>query len=478
MALILIIEDEASARTALVQALEKGGHDVLAAASSEAALPLLREHAPAVVLSDVVMSGMDGIELLERVVRMRPEAVVVMMTAFGTVEGAVKAMKLGAFDFLEKPLDLDELRRTVDRALSHHELLAENQRLKAQLKDRYRFRNIIGSSEKMAALFDVIAQVAPSRATVLVLGESGTGKELIANAIHYESPRADAPFIKVNCAALPENLLESELFGHEKGAFTGAVAQRKGRFEMAHGGTIFLDEIGDLPQALQVKLLRVLQEREFERVGGSHTIKVDVRVVAATNADVDTALAQGKIREDLYYRLKVITIEVPPLRERPGDIPPLAHHFLEKYAEENGKAGLELQPDVLRAFDAYGWPGNVRELENAMETAVVLARDTKLTTDLFPFAPKALIAANEPQVEDGRMLIRVGTPMEEVEKKLILATLESVNGNKTEAAKVLGIGTRTLYRRLAEYGEVADGDGRDDGDGDAGDAGDESAPAE
>ncbi|MHC5019777.1 MAG: sigma-54-dependent transcriptional regulator [Planctomycetota bacterium] len=456
MALILIIEDEASARTALVKALEKGGHDVLAASSAESALPLLREHDPAVVLSDVVMSGMDGIELLERVVRMRPGAVVVMMTAFGTVERAVKAMKLGAFDFLEKPLDLDDLRRTVERALAHHALLAENQRLKAQLKERYRFRNIIGSSEKMQGVFDVITQVAPSRATVLILGESGTGKELIANAIHYESPRADAPFIKVNCAALPENLLESELFGHEKGAFTGAVAQRKGRFEMADGGTIFLDEIGDLPQPLQVKLLRVLQEREFERVGGSETLKVDVRVVAATNVDVDSALAEGTIREDLYYRLKVITIEVPPLRDRPGDIPPLAHHFLEKYAEENGKAGLELHPDVLRAFDAYGWPGNVRELENALETAVVLARESTLTTDLFPFAPKALVAANEPQVEDGRLLIRVGTPMEEVEKKLILATLESVGGNKTEAAKVLGIGTRTLYRRLAEYGADAD----------------------
>ncbi|MCI0340561.1 MAG: sigma-54 dependent transcriptional regulator [Planctomycetales bacterium] len=451
MSLVLIVEDDRNARAALAKGLEKEGHDVIGAGTSEEALRLLREQDVGLVLSDVVMPGMDGMALLERVKADRPETVVVLMTAYGTIEKAVAAMKLGAYDFLQKPLDLEKVRPVVARALERHGLAAENRRLREELREKYRFRHLVGSAPPMQEIFQVVAQVAPSKASVLILGESGTGKELIANAIHYESPRSGGPFVKVNCAALSETLLESELFGHEKGAFTGAIARRKGRFEAAHGGTLFLDEIAEISAATQVKLLRVLQEHAFERVGGNETIRVDVRVIAATNADLDAALRDGKLREDLYYRLKVVTIHVPALRERRGDIPLLARHFLEKSSSENGKK-VALAPEALRAFEAYDWPGNVRELENAVETAVVLARGPTIGPELFAFAPKALEKAAEPAVADGSLRVALGTPMADVERKMILATLDHVGGNKTQAAKVLGIGTRTLYRKLAEYG--------------------------
>ncbi len=451
MAAVLIVEDDRNARAALAKALEMEGHEVALAGSAEEALRLLREREIGVVLSDVVMPGMDGIALLERIKGERPETVVVMMTAYGTVERAVSAMKLGAYDFLEKPLKLELVRPVVARALERHGLAAENRRLREELREKYHFRHLVGSTPPMQEIFQVVAQVAPSKASVLILGESGTGKELIANAIHYESPRSGGPFVKVNCAALSETLLESELFGHEKGAFTGAIARRKGRFEAAHAGTLFLDEIAEISPGTQVKLLRVLQEHAFERVGGNETIRVDVRVIAATNADLEAALRDGKLREDLYYRLKVVTIRVPPLRERRGDIPLLARHFLEKSAAENGKK-VSLSPEALRAVEAYDWPGNVRELENAMETAVVLSRGPTIGPDLFPFAPKALEKAAEPAVADGSLRVPLGTPMADVERQMVLATLDHVGGNKTAAAKALGIGTRTLYRKLAEYG--------------------------
>jgi DNA-binding NtrC family response regulator len=338
------------------------------------------------LVSDLIMPDMTGVELLRCVKELQPHCAAIMITAFGTIKTAVEAMKLGAYNYITKPFELDEVRAQVKQALAHQALQEENAQLKQQLKTNYRFENIIGSSGKMQELFKVIERAADSRATVLIRGESGSGKELVARALHYNSSRAFKPFIAVSCAALPETLLESELFGHEKNAFTGAVAQKPGRFELANHGTLFLDEIAEIPPSLQVKLLRVLQEKEFERIGGTKSIKVDVRLVAATNKDLEAAVAAREFREDLYYRLQVIQVFVPPLRERREDIPALVEHFIAKYNQENDRQVKAISPEALELLMRYPFPGNVRELENAIERAVVLAEKeaTIITPDLLP----------------------------------------------------------------------------------------------
>ena len=381
----------------------------------------MQETAPDVLVTDLHMPGMDGIELLERAREAIPELIVVLVTAFADVETAVRAMQQGAEHYLTKPLQIDELVLVIDRALERRHLQHEATELRARLKDRLSFDNIVGASPAMQEVFDVIEQVAPTKASVLITGESGTGKELVAQAIHQNSPRATAPFVKLHCAALAETLLESELFGHEKGAFTGAVGRREGRFKQADGGTLFLDEIGEISPAIQVKLLRFLQERTFERVGGNETVKVDVRIIAATNRDLDAEVAAGKFREDLYYRLNVVNIEMPPLRARPSDLLPLATLFLHRFAKENGKRIDGFADDAVERIGAYRWPGNVRELENVIERAVVLCDGSKLTAKHLPAGVGA----------SSRASVRIpGSTMDEIERHAILTTLEACGGGR------------------------------------------------
>lgn len=445
MGRILVVEDEKAARQALVTGLSTEGHHVLDASDGEKGLRMAIEGDIDVVVSDMKMPAMSGIELLEKLKKEKPAVEVIMVTAFGTVETAVEAMKKGAYDFIQKPIDLNETRELVKKALEKRELVRENIALKEQLRDKYKFDNIIGNSPKISEIFQVISQVAPTQATVLVTGESGTGKELIANAIHYNSPRANKPFVKVNCSSLSETLLESELFGHEKGSFTGAVSQRKGRFEIADGGTIFLDEIGTLSPTVQVKLLRVLQEKEFERVGGNKSIKVDVRLVVATNTDLKQLVEEGKFREDLYYRVHVVKIDVPPLRERREDIPLLIDHFVRKYSRKNDRNISGIAEDTMAVLKAYDYPGNVRELENIIENAVVLAQSDKLTTGQLPQGLQTYVGSPE------TISIPIGTTLKDIEKEIIKATLVKTGNNKTRTAGILGIGVRTLHRKMEEY---------------------------
>jgi len=370
------------------------------------------------------------------------------MTAYASVGSAVDALKSSAYDYLIKPLDIEELKILVAKALHHHQLEQENIYLKERLNDRFDFSNIIGHSPAMKKLFETMALVAPSEATVIIVGESGTGKELIANAIHQNSPRKDFPFIKVNCAALPETLLESELFGHEKGAFTGAIARKQGRFQLAHNSSIFLDEIAEMAPATQAKILRVLQEREFEPVGGTQTIKVDTRVIVATNKNLEKEIQEGRFREDLYYRLNVITVEVPPLRRRREDIPLLADFFLKHYAEKNRRLIKGFTPRATDLLMRYDWPGNVRELENIIERAVIMARGEMITPLEFPFDLQDL----DVELKESRIDLTPGRSLKEVEKVLILRTLEEARGNRTHAAGILGISRRTLQLKLKEYG--------------------------
>jgi len=384
---ILIADDEANIRRVLEAVLSKEGFEVITAENGKRALDAVSTNtAIDVLVSDLIMPDINGVELLEAARQINPSISVIMITAHGTIKSAVDAMRLGAFDYIAKPFDLDELKVVVKKALERRHLIDENRELRQQLKTRYRFDNIVGTSSKMQEVFRLVERVADTRASVLIRGESGTGKELIARAIHFNSSRAQSPFVPVVCIALSEQLLESELFGHEKGAFTGAISQKPGRFEMAHGGTLFLDEIGDIPGKVQMKLLRILQEREFERVGGTKTIRVDVRVVTATNQDLENAVKEGKFREDLYYRLQVVQIIIPPLRDRLDDIPLLVEHFIDKYAKDNGKSVRYASPEALELMMNYRWPGNVRELENAIERAIVLAdADVHLITpDLLP----------------------------------------------------------------------------------------------
>ena len=393
---IVIADDETNIRRVLEAVFTKEGYTVISAENGRAAINAVSENPDVdVVISDLIMPDMNGVEVLEAVKQINPSISILMITAHGTIKSAVDAMRLGAFDYITKPFDMDEIKLVVKKALERNQLITENRELRQQLKTRYRFDNIVGNSGKMQDVYRLVERVADTRATILIRGESGTGKELIARALHFNSGRANKPFVPVACIALAETILESELFGHEKGAFTGAVGTKMGRFEAADGGTLFLDEIGDIPGNVQMKLLRVIQEREFERVGGLKTIKVDVRLITATNQDLEKAVKEGKFREDLYYRLQVVQISIPPLRERKEDIPPLVEHFINMYAGENGKAIKFASPEALEMMMACNWPGNVRELENSMERAIVLAdHDAQLITlDLLPMIVQVALQA-------------------------------------------------------------------------------------
>jgi DNA-binding NtrC family response regulator len=440
---VLVVDDEKNIREGLGKALELDGHRPTLAGDGEQALHALSADEIDLIISDLRMPSLGGGDLLKRVVSAYPTVPVIILTGHGTIESAVQAMRDGAYDFLTKPVNLDRLGLLVKRALSRRQLVLENQDLQEQLDRRSISSQIIAASTSMKQVFEVVQQVAPTRASVLITGESGVGKEVVADTIHTLSPRKDGPFVKVHCAALTESLLESELFGHERGAFTGAVGRRRGRFELADGGTIFLDEIGEISQTIQVKLLRVLQERTFERVGGEETISSDVRVVAATNRDLKEAIEAGDFREDLYYRLNVVNIHVPPLRERASDIPLLATAFLREYAQENDKRLDGFESAALNVLHRYSWPGNIRELRNSIESAVVMAKGDSIgSTDLPPAVRDA----------DDVPLIRVemGSSLALGEREIIRATLRSQNGNKTRTAQVLGIGRKTLHRKLKD----------------------------
>ena len=445
---LVVVDDEKNAADALGALLRDDGYQVSVAYDAETALKVLEVEEPDLVLTDLRLPGMDGIELLGRIRQMHPATMVVVMTAYGTVKNAVRAMKLGAEDYLAKPVDVEELELVVERALERRSLLAEAGVLRQRLEQKYRFDNLVGESPPMLAVLKSVRQIAPSSASVLLLGESGTGKELFAQAIHENSPRKRRPFVKVACAALPETLLESELFGHEKGSFTGAVATRAGRFELADGGTLFLDEIGDISPTVQVKLLRFLEEHEFERVGGNRTIKVDVRVVAATHRDLEARIREGAFREDLFYRLNVIELHIPPLRERRTDITILAHHFLRRFAETNAKEIRGFSDEALGLLARHSWPGNVRELENAIERAVVLSNEALLDPTHFP-----TLVARSPEGATGRAGgVRIpGSTLADIEREAIQRTLESVSGSTSRAAQVLGISPRKIQYKLKEY---------------------------
>jgi two-component system NtrC family response regulator/two-component system response regulator HydG len=447
---VVVIDDETNAVAALETLLREDGYEVAGAHDARSGLALLERTDADVVLTDLRMPGMDGLELLAKVKEMRPETMVIVMTAYGTVKTAVKAMKMGAEDYLGKPIDVEEVELVLQRALEKKRLLEEARILRARVQTKYRFENLVGESPDMLAAFKTIQQVAPSSSSLLLLGESGTGKELFAQALHQISPRKAKPFIKVACAALPETLLESELFGHEKGSFTGAAYTRAGRFEMADGGTLFLDEIGDISPTVQIKLLRFLEEREFERVGGNRTFKVDVRIVAATHRDLQKKLAEGTFREDLYYRLNVIELHIPALRERPGDIPILATHFLKRFAEQNGKDVRGFSDEALALLLRHSWPGNVRELENAVERAVVLATEPVLGPAYFPTLRRVSDAAEAPAGKGSRVSIP-GSTMAELEKEAILRTMEAVGGSTARAAELLQISARKIQYKLKEY---------------------------
>lgn len=445
---IVVVDDEANAADALETLLKEDGYEVACAHDGEAGLALAEAIDADVVLTDLRMPGMDGLELLASLKRSRPQTLVIVMTAYGTVKNAVRAMKHGAEDYLGKPLDVEELEVVVERAMEKKRLLEETRQLREQVAEKYRFENLVGESPGMLHAFKTVRQVAPSSASVLLLGESGAGKELFAQALHQASHRRGRPFVKVACAALPETLLESELFGHEKGSFTGAVHSRAGRFEAADGGTLFLDEIGDVSPSVQVKLLRFLEEREFERVGGNRTFKVDVRIVCATHRDLPEMIEKGSFRDDLYYRLNVIEIRIPALRERASDIPLLAHHFLHKYATRNEKKVQGFSDEALALLMSQAWPGNVRQLENAIERAVVFAEEPVLTPMHF-----RLLRADGPADDGGEgSTVRVpGSRLEAIEREAILKTLESVEGSTARAARILGISPRKIQYRIKEY---------------------------
>jgi DNA-binding NtrC family response regulator len=441
---VLVVDDEPSARAALGELLRDDGYAVETAADGLSALRMLESFDPDVVLTDLHMPMLDGMGLLQQGKELVPHAAFVVMTAHGSIAMAVGAIKHGAENFLTKPLDLDAVSALVARAADKARLSRETSELRSRLETRFSMDGILGEHPAMHRTIKTVAQVAPSKATVLIHGESGTGKELIAQAIHQNSPRKHRPFVRLNCAALAESLLESELFGHEKGAFTGALGRREGRFKQADGGTLFLDEVSEIPLPLQVKLLRFLQEKQFERVGGNETLTVDVRIVAATNRDLKERMAGGKFREDLFYRLNVVQIDVPPLRVRRSDIPLLAQHFLRRFAADNGKDIQGFSDDGLRALLAHPWPGNVRELENAIERAVVLCEGPQIGAALLP-------QSDSEQSRDVNLLLP-GMSLAELERMAILQTLEATGGSTAKAAELLDVSRRKIQYRLKEWG--------------------------
>jgi len=445
---ILVVDDDTTHRLMLKATLAAEGYGITEAGDGERAVEKIKQEFFDLVMLDLKMPKMGGLEALKRLKEINPEIPVLIMTAYASVQTAVDALKHGAFDYLIKPLDMEEVKLMLIKTLDYHKLKKENRSLKKRLSKTFGFSEIVGNSKKMHELFEVLSLAAPSDTTILILGESGTGKELIANAIHQNSSRADKPFIKVNCAALPENLLESELFGHEKGAFTGAHTRRLGRFEQAHGGTLFLDEIGDMSLLTQAKILRVLQEGEFERVGGEKTVKVDVRIIAATNKDLEEEVKNNNFRLDLFYRLSVVPVNVPPLRERKEDIPLLVEHFIQKYAEKNRQHIRKISPRVMDLFMRYAWPGNIRELENVIQRAVILCKEETLMPEVLPPAFKNLTGDTPQGTVDGL----VGLSIKEVERELILRTLEQTRHNITRTAEILGITRRGLQYKLHELG--------------------------
>ena len=449
---ILIVDDEQSLREYLAIALEREGYEVSKAASGEEALRLLEEETFDLTLVDLRLPGADGLQVLRRAKSMDPTLVVMMMTAYSTVETAVEAMKHGAFDYLIKPFKTEALKLQIHRALEHRALHRENVRLRREVETKYRFENIVGKSPKMQELFETIRRVAGSRATVLVTGERGTGKELVARAIHFNSLRPSGPFVPLNCSAIPQELMESELFGHVKGAFTGAVAARHGVFELAHGGTLFLDEISEIPLTLQAKLLRVIQEREFRRVGGTKEVRVDVRIISATNRDLTEAIAKGAFRDDLFDRLNVVQLDVPPLRERREDIPLLVFHFLQRLSGETERPAKQIAPDALAVLEKYHWPGNVRELENVIERAVTLARSDRIEIADLPESVHRTGRGEPPPLELPPEGVSIEQVVAGVERSLLEQALQRTGGVQTKAAELLGCSLRSFRYLVKKYG--------------------------
>jgi two-component system, NtrC family, response regulator HydG len=449
---ILVVDDDHAHRTMLKTLLGGWGYAMSDADDGGAAVEMAQAQAYDLILMDIRMLTVSGLEALERIKAFNPAIPILIMTAYASVETAVSALKKGAYDYLTKPLDFDKLRLTLARAMEHLQLKEENRRLKASLASRFERKNIIGNSRGLTEMMETVARVAPSEATVLITGESGTGKELIAGAVHVNSARKEGPFVKINCAAITETLFESELFGHEKGAFTGADRRKEGRFLQADHGSLFLDEISEMPLGMQVKLLRVIQERQITRVGGEQEIPVDVRLMAATNKDLAEQIKNGQFREDLYYRLNVVNIEVPPLRDRPEDIPLLAQHFLARFAQKNQKDIKGFTPEAMDRMIRYNWPGNIRELMNAIERAVVLAQGTFLESADMPVIG-VIPAGSEKQDKDNR-LFSGDVPLAEIEKTAIIKTLAATDGNKSETARRLGITRKTLHKKLKAYGRM------------------------
>jgi len=450
---VLVVDDDGAHRTMLRALVGGWGYNVVEADDGATAVEKVKERSFDLILMDIRMLKVSGIEALGQIKAYNPAIPVIIMTAYSSVDTAVEALKKGAYDYLTKPLDFDSLRITLERAMEHLQLKNENRMLKESLGKKFDRNHIIGNSPAMVKLLETVVHVAPSEATVMILGESGTGKELIAGAIHFNSPRKDGPFVKINCAAITETLLESELFGHEKGAFTGADRRKEGRFRQAHGGSLFLDEVSEMPLTMQVKLLRVLQERELTRVGGEQVIPVDVRLIVATNRNLTDLINQGRFREDLFYRLNVVALDIPPLRRRVEDIPLLVRHFIEIFAAQNRKEISGVTPGAMDRLIKYHWPGNVRELMNAVERGVVLSRGDYLNEeDLAIIQTVTAEDENAPTVFDETT---VDIPLERVEKTTILNTLESAGGNKSEAARRLGITRKTLHKKLKKYGVMS-----------------------
>lgn len=446
---ILLVDDDESLRLVLLMQLEELGYAVLPAGSGEQALDLLEHHAPSLVLTDIRMPGLTGLELLDRIRKSHPTLTIILMTAYGSIQLAVQAMKAGAYDFITKPIDHDELALLLQRAFEHQDLLAEVRTLRATIDRKYGFSSIIGSSGALLEVLDLAARAAASESTVLIHGETGTGKELLARAVHCNSARRDRPFVTINCGAIPRDLLESELFGHTKGSFTGAVAHKPGKVETAHTGTLFLDEIGELPLDLQVKLLRLIQQGEIDKIGATAPQPVDVRIIAATHRNLTAMIEDGAFREDLYYRLAVIPLELPPLRERPEDIPELLHHFFARARDRHKRPSLTLPAELIPYFQAYRWPGNIRELENIVERLVVLARPEGITLADLP----AALRQQRPPLDALQIdLPPEGISVEAVEKDLILRALEKSNWNQTQAARYLDLSRKTLIYRMEKFG--------------------------